>query len=41
MAERPLVIPEGFSGEGPFDALATHFENVATLNGWTADQRLQ
>ena len=41
MAERPLVIPEVYSGEDPFDAWATHFENVATLNGWAADQRLQ
>ena len=41
MAERPLVIPEVYSGEGPFDAWATHFENVATVNGWAADQRLQ
>ena len=41
MAERPLVIPEPYNGEGPFDAWAIHFENVATLNGWSPEQQLQ
>ena len=41
MAERPLVIPETYSGEGPFNAWLTHFENVAALNRWTPEQQLQ
>ena len=41
MAERLLVILEPYSGEGPFDAWATHFQNVTALNGWTEEQQLQ
>ena len=41
MATRPLVTPEVYSGEGPFDAWTDHFENVSTLNGWDDKQQAQ
>ena len=41
MAELLLVIPETYSGEGPFDAWATHFQNITALNSWLEEQQLQ
>lgn len=35
MSSRPVATPEIYSGEGPFDVWADHFESVAHLNQWT------
>ena len=32
---RPLVLPEVYSGEGDFDNWISHFESVSAVNGWT------
>ena len=41
MAARPVVLPEAYSGETNWEDWAYHFENVATVNAWTAEQKLQ
>ena len=38
MAARPVVLPEAYSGETNWEDWAYHFENVATVNAWTAEQ---
>ena len=40
MANRPLVLPETYSGEGEFREWIVHFENVATINSWSEDAKL-
>ena len=40
MANRPLVSPETYSGEGEFSEWIVHFENVATVNSWSEDAQL-
>ena len=37
---RPLVLPEVYSGEGDFDDWISHFENVSAVNGWTDSDKL-
>ena len=37
---RPVCLPDSFSGEGNFDEWIAHFETVATLNGWTGAEKL-
>ena len=41
MATRPLVLPETYSGETSWEDWAFHFENVAAVNEWTAEQKMQ
>ena len=38
MATRPVVTPELYSGEGSFDEWLDHFDSVAKINGWEADE---
>ena len=37
---RPLVLPEVYSGEGNFDDWISHFESVSAVNGWTDGDKL-
>ena len=37
---RPLVLPEVYSGEGDFDDWINHFERVSAVNGWTDGDNL-
>ena len=43
MAARPLVLPEPFNGEpeSSWGECSTHFDNVADVNEWSAEQKLQ
>ena len=41
MASKPVVLPEPFNGETPWDDWTIHFGNVADVNGWDADKKLQ
>ena len=41
MATRPVVTPEAYSGDGPFDAWIEHFERAAALNEWSEELRAQ
>lgn len=41
MAKCPLMIPRVYTGPRPFNVWVTNFENIATLNGWNADQQLR
>ena len=41
MASKPVVLPEPFNGETPWDEWTIHFGNVADVNGWDADMKLQ
>ena len=41
MASKPVVLPEPFNGETPWDERTIHFGNVADVNGWDADKKLQ
>jgi hypothetical protein len=41
MATRPVVTPELYSGEGSFDEWLDHFDSVAKINGWGADEAAQ
>ena len=38
---RPFVLPEIFDGTGSWSEWSFHFENVAVVNGWDDEQRLQ
>lgn len=38
---RPLVLPETFDGSGSWSEWSFHFENVASVNGWDENQKLQ
>ena len=35
MATRPVVTPELYSGEGPFEEWLDHFDSVARINEWS------
>ena len=37
---RPLVLPEVYSGEGDFDNWISHFKSVSAVNGWTDGDNL-
>ena len=37
----PLLVPKRFSGEGNFDDWISHFETVASINGWDDVAKLQ
>ena len=41
MSERPVVLPDNFSGEGSWSDWKYHFLNVAQINGWDDDAKLQ
>ena len=41
MAAKPVVLPEPFKGEKSWEEWSYHFENVATVNTWTEEQKLQ
>ena len=40
MAGKPVVLPESFSGEGSWGDWLDHFNNVAAVNSWDAEQKL-
>ena len=37
---RPVCLPDSFSGEGNFDEWIAHFETVAMPNGWAGVEKL-
>ena len=41
MASKPVVLPEIFDGTATCEEWYFHFDNVATVNGWTDKQKLQ
>ena len=41
MAAKPVVLPEPFSGEASWDDWKLHFEDVAEVNAWTAEDKLK
>ena len=41
MAKKPVVLPKPFNGETSWDEWSVHFENVAAVNEWNAEQKLQ
>ena len=41
MAAKPLVLPEPFTGDGSWEEWSIHFNNVAEVNGWENDKKLQ
>ena len=41
MARKPLVLPDTFDGEQGWDEWIIHFENIAAVNTWDADAKLQ
>ena len=41
MASKPVVLPEPFDGESSWEDWQLHFQNVAIVNGWTDEQKLQ
>ena len=41
MTEKPIVLPDTFTGEASWDDWMCHFENVADVNGWDDDQKLK
>ena len=41
MASKPIVLPETFNGETPWDERTIHLGNVVDINGWDANKKLQ
>lgn len=41
MAARPVVLPDTFNGEANWDQWIFHFESVAEVNEWTAEQKMK
>ena len=41
MATKPVVLPEPFNGEASWEDWKLHFEDVAVVNEWTAEQKLK
>ena len=41
MSEKPVVLPDTFNGEGSWTKLKSHFLNVAQVNGWNDDAKVQ
>ena len=41
MAAKPVVLPEPFNGETSWEDWKLHFEDVAVVNEWTAEQKLK
>ena len=41
MVSRPVVLPEPFDWQAPWGDWKLHFDDVAAVNGWNADQKLQ
>ena len=41
MAARPVVLPEPFDGQSSWGDWKLHFEDVAAVNTWSAEQKLQ
>ena len=39
-AERPVIIPEPFSGEQSWEDWLDQFESIAAINGWDDEQKL-
>ena len=38
--ERPVIIPEPFSGEQPWEDWIDQFETITMINGWSDEQKL-
>ena len=38
--ERPVITPEPFSGEQPWEDWIDQFESITTINGWNDEQKL-
>ena len=41
MAAKPVVLPEPFNGQTSWEDWKLHFEDVAVVNEWTAEQKLK
>ena len=41
MAQKPLVLPDVFTGEKSWDEWKGHFDSVAEVNGWSEAAKLQ
>ena len=41
MANKPVVLPDTYSGEKDWDQWKYHFENFAAVNGWDDDNKLK
>ena len=41
MVARPLVLPHPFSDEGSWEQWYFHFQNVAAVNDWNAENQLK
>ena len=41
MAQKPVVLPDVFTGEKNWDEWIDHFDSVAAVNGWEAAAKLQ
>ena len=41
MAARPVVLPEPFDGQSSWGDWKVHFEDVAEVNTWSVEQKLQ
>ena len=41
MAAKPVVLPEPFSGETSWEDWKLHFEDVAEVNSWSAEDKLK
>ena len=39
--ERPLILPEVFTGDGDFCEWIQHFESIAIVNAWDDISKLQ
>ena len=38
--DRPVIIPEVYSGEQPWEDWINHFESIAAINGWNEEKKL-
>ena len=41
MAQRPLVLPDVFTGGKNWDEWMDHFDSVAAVNGWDGEEKLK
>ena len=40
MANRPLVLPDTYSGDDEWSEWIVHFENIATVNKWDDEAKV-